>query len=463
MKRKPLSSMTAYRMHIVRSIAVTALLLLSIGSAVGQPTGKDLLSGGPIAGESRGASQTVIESVVAVVGNRIILRTDVLQRAAMLSETAQRAGLTDAQLLREVLNDLIYNNLFLVKAEEDSITVSDELVSAQADEYVNRILRQAGSESALEEAVGKSMPEIKSEARKLVREQLLVQTLQQRHFMGMKVTERDINEFYRQYKDSLPQIPEQIELAHIYIAEKPSEEGRKNTFALAHSIIDSIKGGKDFTEFVRRYSVDPGSATKGGDLGWRKRGEFVPEYEDAAWNLNLNEISEPVESKFGIHIIQRIDERENEIRTRHILLPIKSTEAEQQALIDTLQQIRSRATAGESFAALAAQYSEDDVSKFQDGFFAKEVTTNLGAYEWILDSLEIGDVSTPRPYQVSPTETGYHIIKLVRVIPPHEFDPVEDHDLLEQQATTWKQRKELLAWIDELQKSIYWEIKDDLQ
>ena len=189
----------------------------------------------------------------------------------------------------------------------------------------------------------------------------------------------------------------------------------------------------------------------------------MPEYEEAAWELGLNEISEPVESKFGVHIIQLLDKRDDEIRTRHILIPLGSTDAEREMLADTLRKIRARALAGENFGELAAKYSEDEESKYQGGLMAKASTSNLGGYEWILDSMEVGGISEPRPYAVSPTEAGYHIIKLVRVIPPHEVDPIQDRDLLEQHATTWKQRNELLAWIDELQSEIYWEIKDDFR
>ena len=449
--------------HISLLLVVISLTTTTTIAQPPTPTGAEILAGGPTAGETGRSNKTVVESIAAVVGDRIILLSDVLQRSALMRESAQKAGLTQEQLLREVLNELIYTNLFLVKAEEDSVTISDEYVNANAEQYVNRLVRQTGSEAALEQAVGKSMPEIQSEARTIVREQLLVQTLQQRRFSNMKMTARDIDEFYQIYKDSLPEIPEQVEIAHVYIAETPSEEGRKNTMALAESIIDSIKNGEDFARFVRRYSIDPGSASAdpAGELGWSKKGKFVPEYEEAAWNLGINEISAPTESKFGVHIIQLLDKRNDEVRTRHILLPLKAGESERQALLDTLNSIRERGLSGESFASLAEQYSQDEESKFKGGLLAKAPTSQMGVYSWILDSLEIGGISAPRPFATSATESGYHIIKLVRVIPPHPFDPVEDRDLLEQQAKTWKQQKELLAWIKELQEEIYWEVKED--
>jgi parvulin-like peptidyl-prolyl isomerase len=115
--------------------------------------------------------------------------------------------------------------------------------------------------------------------------------------------------------------------------------------------------------------------------------------------------------------------------------------------------------AGESFAALAERYSQDDASRYRGGLLATYPTEGLGVYSWILDSLDIGEVSGPREIPLSPTETGYHIIQLVRVIPPHTADPVEDRALLEEFAADWKQQKMLTEWVAQLKEEIYWEVK----
>lgn len=415
---------------------------------------------GPTSGETGEPGMTLIDGIAAIVGDKIILISEVYQQTALIRQRSEQLRrIPERTLLKEVLNDLVASKLLLVRAEEDSVSVSEDAINGQMEEYIDRLVREAGSTAMLEQQYSRTMAEIRADIRKLVRDQLLVQVLQRQKFADMKMTDRDIQDFFAIYKDSLAQVPEQIEIAHIYRKEEPTAEGRAATEALARAIADSIRNGGDFADFARRYSTDPGSAAKGGEYGWIATGRFVKEYDEAAESLGINEISGPVESKYGIHVIQLLDKREGEHRTRHILLPLRATPSERQAILDTLESLRRRAMAGENFAALAEQYSQDDASRYRGGLLATYPTEGLGKYAWILDSLDIGEVSAPREIPLSPTETGYHIIQLVRVIPPHAADPVEDRALLEEYAADWKQQKMLADWVAQLKEEIYWEIK----
>lgn len=439
-------------------LPAAAVLALAACAPLHAQTGEDLIGTPGGTGD-----RTILEGIAALVGDKVILISDVVQRAALIKGSSPSLGLSEQQLYREVLDELIATNLLLMRAEEDSIVVTDDIINAQLDERINQLVQQVGGSSAvLEQYYGKSIAEIRAEARPIIRDQLMVEFLRRRRFDDLKVTERDMEEFYRQYRDSLPQVPEQVEIARILILEKPSTEARDRTVALARAIIDSLKNGGDFADFARRYSVDPSSAAHGGEVGWVKNGRFVPEYENAARALNINQMSEPVESKFGIHIIQLLDKKDDELRSRHILLPLKAEEAQKRAIVDTLNSIRSRALAGESFGALAAKYSEDEESRYNNGIVTRYPTDELPAsYQWIMDSLKVGGISEPRPTRPSPTESGYHIIKLNRIIPPHTVDMKEDRDQVEQLATVWKQNQKLQEWLDELRKEIYWEVKYD--
>lgn len=438
----------------------TAVLMLMLGALAlhAQPGTGD---GSGTTGGNLKSDRIAIDGIAAIVDDNIILISDVAQRVTLFKGQSPSIQISDQDLYREVLNDLIVNNLLLVQAEKDSIVVSDDMIDAQLDERVNQLVSQVGgSASVLEQAYGKSMQEIRAEARPIIREQLMVELLRRDKFADLKVTERDMDEFYRQYRDSLPEVPEQIEIAHILLLVKPSDDAREKTIALGNAIIDSLKAGGDFAEFAKRYSVDPGSGARGGELGWVPRGRFVKEYEDAAWALELNEISEPTESQFGVHIIQLLDKKEDEIRSRHILLPLKADEQQKKQMIDSLASIRSRIMAGESFARMASTYSDDEESKYNGGVLAKYPVSELPAdFQWIVDSMEVGQVSEPRPIDLSPTESGYHIIKLNRIIPAHKVNLEEDRKQIERLATSWKQNQKMLEWVTELRKSIYWEIK----
>ena len=167
-----------------------------------------------------------------------------------------------------------------------------------------------------------SVSRIRKNYREEVRKQLLVERLQQQRFMNIKCTNREVEDFYTQYRDSIRPIPASVELAHIVKYIKPSADAKDEVRKLALRIRDSILKGIDFAELAKRHSGDPGSASSGGDLGWVDKGKLVSEYEKAAYDLQSSETSQPIESPFGFHIIQTIDKRKDAVHTRHILLKL---------------------------------------------------------------------------------------------------------------------------------------------
>ncbi len=428
-------------------------MALCVSNAGAQTGGGDKPSTG--AGDRQ-----IIDGIAAAVGNEIILISDVLQRALLVAQQNPSVDPNDPELHNEILNSLIAEKLLLVRAEEDSIQVSEDLVNGQVDQRVQQLTMQAGGEENLEKYYNMSIAQIRQEAKPLIRQQLQIRMLQEKHFADMKLTERDINEFYRLYQDSLPEMPEQIEIAHIMLKAKPGDSAKSRTITLANAIIDSIKNGGDFADFAKRYSTDPGSGSKGGDLGFMAKGKLVAPYEQAAEKLGINEISGPVETQFGIHIIQVTDRRDDKMRSRHILLPLKQSESEKQEMITKLEGIRTRALNGEDFGALATEYSEDNESKAFDGVLGKFPVDQLPPnFKRIVTELEVGEISEPKQIALSPTESGYHIVKVIRKVPAHALDPEDDRDQLERLARVYKENKELSDWVAELRNEIYWDIK----
>src|SRR5690606_31269287 len=141
---------------------------------------------------------------------------------------------------------------------------------------------------------------------------------------NVESSRKEVEDFFRTYKDSLGIIPEKVKISHIYRNPKASDEVKKKSRELAEAILDSVKSGVDFAELAKKYSEDPGSAAQGGDLGFVKRGIFYPEFESAAFSLEPNEISEVVESPAGFHIVQLLEKRGESVHTRHILIKIKT-------------------------------------------------------------------------------------------------------------------------------------------
>lgn len=407
-----------------------------------------------------GTQRDLLDGVAAVVGNEVVLVSDVMQQVALYARE-KKMDARNSALQREVLDAIIDEKLVLTRAREDSITVSDDEVNRAVDYQLQRILSQFnGSEAQVERAYGMSMDKIRRESREIIRQQFMVDRVRQRRFADLKPTDNDVQEFYRIYKDSIPMVPEQLELQSIVMLIKPSDEAKQRTIALARSITDSIRAGKDFADFARRYSSDPGSASNGGELGYVEKGKFVPEFERAAARMGINEISDPVETSFGIHIIQVLDRRDDATRSRHILLRVDQTQAERDSMMAELKSLRARALAGEDFAELARKYSQDEGSKGLGGALGKVPVDQLPPEsKSILAPMKAGDITEPAPVTLSPTESGYQIVRVARRIPAHPLDPLEDRSQLERLATVYKQTSEYKQWISELRNEIYWEIK----
>ncbi|MFZ1572986.1 MAG: peptidylprolyl isomerase [Chlorobiota bacterium] len=409
-----------------------------------------------------GSKRQLIDGVAAVVGNEVILKSNIIQQIYILIQQKQGNNLdvNDPKVFQQILNSVIDEKLVLAQAKEDSITVNDDEVQQALDMRLSGLIQQVGSEERLEKIYGMTMVQIRNEARELIKSQMLVENIQRRKFSNVKPTENDINEFYSSYKDSLPYVPEQFEIKHLALKIKPSQNAKELTIALANKIIDSLKNGGDFSDFAKRYSSDPGSAVKGGDLGFVGEGKFVKPFEDAAKQLSIMEISKPIETQFGFHIIQLLDKKNNEHHTRHILLKVIESDVDKTNLINRLNELKNKANSGESFDSLAKKFSEDESSRGSGGNLGKFSSEQLTPdYKRDLSNLKVGEISNPSIVSLSPTENAYHILKFSQKIPAHKLDPKEDRIQLARMATVYKQNKEYSKWLVELRSKIYWEIK----
>ena len=331
-------------LQLIALAATSAIIAAGAIPAAAQPIGDAATMLG-------GKNRTLVDGVAAVVGNEIILVSDVVQRARYMAQQSRGAmNPADPKVLKGILQETINEKLLLTRAREDSVVASEEEVNRALDYRLQQLIRQVGSESQLEKVYGMSMEQIRRESRELIRQQLLVQRVTETRFDGLKVSDHDLAEFYQKYRDSLPNVPEQVELQQIVLLDKPTDAAVARTIDLARAITDSVKAGGDFADFARRYSTDAYSAKDGGNVGWVKWGEFVSEYDSAAKALGINEYSGPVRSMYGIHVIQLLEKNDvdRKYRSRHILLKIEQSAAERDTLVARLKSYRARALAGES-------------------------------------------------------------------------------------------------------------------
>jgi peptidyl-prolyl cis-trans isomerase SurA len=402
-------------------------------------------------------AQTAIDRIVAVVDKEIITESELNERVAFYAYQ-NKLDPSTVGLRRQILESMIAEKLVLAQAIIDSVQVTEDEVTQALDQQIQRLQRQFGSDKAVEQAYGKPIGRIKREYRDEMRKQLLVQRIEQTRQSSIQVTANDVAEFYATYKDSLVEVPETYTISHIYIVPKPDTSIDRQTYLKAKAILDSLRAGGNFADFAKRYSTDA-TAANGGDLGWSKRGDFVPEFEEVLFALKEEQVSDVVKTQFGYHIIQLVGRRGESVHARHILLRIEKGAASDSAAVQELRVLRERVLKGESFAELAKKYSEDEQTKPLGGDLG-EVTAKdiMSDFADEIKTLKEGDLSEPTKIVVG-NSYGYQIVLMRKRVPAHMPTIAGDYKQLERLALYLKQTRTNNDWIEELKKNIFLEVR----
>jgi len=395
--------------------------------------------------------------VVAVVENDLILESE-LNASVQFYVLNNKLDPKMPGLRAQVLQSMINEKLVVAKAIEDSVTVTDDEVQQQLDQTIQTRVQQFGSEARLEEVYGMPISRIKREFRDEMRKNMLAQKLQQQRFGGASVGRFEVEQFYQTFKDSLPRVPEELDLSDIAIAPRFSDQAKEATRAKLLAILDSVKAGTDFSALARRHSQDPGSAAQGGDLGLVRRGQFVKEFETAAFALAEGQVSDIVETEFGLHIIQLTERRGDAVHAKHILIRIQRTKEGDETATRLLDSLRTRALAGESFAELARKYSEGKENMIGGNLGTVEVDQISKDLFPAIAGLKDGEISPPVKV---PEGNGYkfHILWVRRRTPAHPMSLEKDYHKVEAIALNFKRTKDMAAWMEELRGKIYWQIR----
>lgn len=405
-------------------------------------------------------SQEVADRIVAVVGDEIILKSELdLQTAYIAAQN--NLDTKDSKIKEQILNKMIEEKLLYAQAERDTIVIDDEQVESRLEGQLQYFIQQYGSEEKVEQVYGMNMAKIRRELRDDVRKSLMSQMVQSKKFNSIDITRREVKEFYDNYQDSLALIPEKFKLSHIFINPQQGSRLEKKAKELALTLLDSIKHGADFAELAKKYSDDPGSAARGGDLGFVKRGVFFPEFEAAAFRLQEGEISDVIKSPVGFHIIQLIARRGEAINARHILIKVKSDDEADYAAIETLNEIRDSIISGvNSFEYFAKKYSDDKETAPLGGDLGSfEVSQLDKTLKDRVYNMQEGEISFPKRLELDNGSYGYHIIRVDKRTAEHIPTYANDYDDIKMLALMRKRQKLYQQWVEELKDKIYWEIR----
>jgi peptidyl-prolyl cis-trans isomerase SurA len=403
-----------------------------------------------------------IDKIVAVVGDKAILYSDIEAQALQVE---QQTGIKDSSLRCSVLEDIILQKLMLNQAEKDSVTANDAMVDTELNKKIRYFVSQIGSVEKLEAYLGKSIVAIKDEFRERIREQLTIQQMQAKIAGDVKVSPSEVKAYFNSIPvDSIPFIQSEIQVAQILKKPPVNEAERMRVRKELSDIRQKIVDGRSFASMAAFYSEDPVSAAKGGELGFVERGDLVPEFEAAAFALKGNEISEIVESVYGFHIIQLIERRGETINVRHILISPKASPNDLEKARLRLDSIQQAIRLGKiTFDEAALKYSDDEDTKHNSGLLINPAT---GSTWWevsqldqsvffAIDKLKIGEMSDPITLREGERKTAYRVIMLKARTEPHRANLKDDYQKIQQAAEAEKKQKKVDEWIERKRASFF--------
>ncbi len=404
------------------------------------------------------SAQTVIDRIAAVVDKEIITESELQERVNFVA-LQNKLDPKSRELRLQILDAMIAEKLVLAQAAIDSIEVSENEVTQALEQQIQNLIRQAGSEQRVEQYYGMPIARIKREFRNEMRKSLLVNRVRQTREASIQVSLREVEEFYQAYKDSLPVVPIEYELSNIYMVPKPDPEIEKEARQQLAAARDSIrKGSGDFADFAKRYSKHA-TADRGGELPWAKRGELLKEFEEVAFSLRENEVSDVFKTELGLHLVQLMERRGESVRVRQILVPLEKGTASDSAAIRKLSELRDRVLNGESFATLAKENSEDEDTRPYGGNLGRVSDEQLESeFAEVVHKLSDGEISLPHRVNVG-TSYGYQIVWLRKKIPAHSMNLEDDFRRVEQFALFYKKNRLNAEWIEQLKGRIYWEVR----
>lgn len=413
----------------------------------------------------------VIDRVVAVVGQNIILQSDIESR---YMEYRLQGGIKgSANTIRcEILEDLMFQKLMLNQAEMDSITVTDEQVNADVDNWINYLVSQLGSQENLEKYYKKTMPEIREELFRMRKDNMLVMQVEQAMLANVEVTPSEVKNFYNSMsKDSIPMVNSKYEIAHLVKRPPITLEQKLEVKDKLYKMRKRILNGERFSTLALLYSEDPGSARKGGELGFKGKGEFVPEFEAAAFNLRDGEISEVVETEYGFHIIQMIERRGDFVNVRHILLTVKVAPEALQEAYDELDSIAGLINNDSITFDEAVRRFSDEKDRINGGLLVNQTSggTLFDASELdqqvsvVVNRMEVGEISSPVPMKTSDNKDACRLIYLKKKTEPHKANLKDDYILIRDLAMQKKREEIISRWIENKSGKAYIKVCDEFK
>ena len=415
---------------------------------------------------SMSAQNNVAEEVAWVVGDEPIFKSDIEEQ---YQQALYERVAIDGNPYCVIPERMAIEKLFLHQAKIDTVEISNSAVMQNVDSRINYFIANLGSKEKVEEYFRKPLHELREQLIDVVRDQYTIQEVQRNLTKNIKATPADVRRYFNTVsKDSLPMIPQQVEVKIITINPVIPQQEIDDVKARLRDYSQKVNDGEaEFSTLAILYSED-GSSTYGGEVGFRGRAELLPEYATAAFNLNdTKHVSKIVETEAGFHIIQLIEKRGDRVNTRHILLRPKVAQKDiddAQAKLDSLRNDIINKKEGITFEMAALYVSQDKDSKNNNGVMLNErehsnmfemadLPSEVGK---IVATMQVGDIS--EPFVMMNPKTNRQqvaIVKLSKRVDAHRADFADDYQVLKELYENHKRQEIIEKWVKEKQKTTY--------
>lgn len=410
------------------------------------------------------AQGNTVDKVVAVVGNNIILASDVNQQYSQYLYSGKAA---DNDIKCKILQNVLTQKLLKQQAEIDSIAVEDGQVDDELGKRMRSMVQRAGGQDRLEQFLNKSLLQYKDEIRPQVKDELIAQKMQAKITENVNVTPLEVEKYYKSLGDSLPQFNTEVEVGEIVLDPKLTRAEKQKFKDKIEALRKRVVAGDDFAVLAKTYSEDPGSAPDGGDLGFFDRTMMAKEFTAWAFKLKAGEISPVFETDYGYHFLQVIERRGEQVHARHILIiPVPTPESLNRLKLSADSIYNKLEKNQLTFSAAANIYSDDKQSKFNGGMMmnAEDVRSRTTvipvdkldpATFLVIDTMKVGEISKPTLYTSPDGKEHYRILYLKSKVPPHKANLVQDYPKIRDAAQQDKINKTLSEWFESRREKTY--------
>ncbi|MEH3111922.1 peptidylprolyl isomerase [Pedobacter terrae] len=416
------------------------------------------------------AQKHTVDKVAAVVGNNIILLSDLDQQYA---QYLYQGNQPNNSIKCKILQQTLTQKLLKQQAEIDSVMVDDGAVDEEVNKRMRYSMQRAGGQERLEQFLNKSVLQYKDEIRPSIKDDLIANKMQQKITENINVTPMEVEKYFKSLGDSIPEFNTEVEVGEVILNPQLTRAEKQKFRDKIEALRLRVKSGEDMGVLAKTYSEDPGSASDGGDYGFIDRNTMVKEFTAWAFKLKAGEISPVFETDYGFHFLQVLERRGEQVHVRHILIMPKTTPESLTRLKLHADSIYNKIIGKKlSFAAAANLYSDNKETKYNGGMMMN--AENVQARSTfipvdkldpsvflVIDTMKVGGISKPDLFTAADGKQGYRILYLKSKIPPHKANLAQDFPKIRDAAQSDKINRTLSEWFQKRRESTYIKIDDE--